>query len=552
MKIGILTHAFPPHPPDAVTDHYEKAARGLARAGHEVHVITNHAWYGATKPELTSRYWKEGNLHIHRLPLLDEGGSPPPFLRFFDADPGRYRGRGGDWVLDPFHLAALHLAEFAQLLFTEEGLDVLEAPHEFGEAFYAVRRRKAGGRGLLPPVSLTLFEPPGDGDPPEEDPAALGSPGNRRASRRKALTLAWADGILAFSPRALARADEEGAYPPGGIRSALASPDDLEGLAAHLEKVASLGGEGPPPEEGPFRLPPRLLPGLEPPPLPGSGVILVDRGGASPESRKCTLKALEEAVRTSPGWQVHLFGFQDGEGPPSWKRVSPGGPYPWEGRKGKELFLYVLAGARPDPGALLSLAELAQAGGDPPGSFLWTRPADMERFPYRPDLGFHEVLLGAGILPAVFCVLCSRLEGVKGLERVSTPAGRIAALLGAAASRCRFFLHTGRVQGDFYGDLPLLTPASQAEALGLLELLGLLPADLVSPGNLDYPGPPKTPDPAGPTSPGGIPLEVLESTYQEHQNLKNLLPVRILRKLGVLDLLRKIAPGTKKVLGPGN
>jgi len=550
MKIGILSHAFPPHTVGGLTEHNEKTARALAATGHEVHVITNQAWHGATAPWLTARYWREGGLHIHRLPLFDEQERVPSYLRFFDVDPGRYGGDSPPWAFDPFHLAAQQMAEFVAILQAEVGLEVVESPERYGAAYYLVRRRRAGLGHLYPPVTVNALGNTRQALQAEGKRTLLGSPPLRRLMAQEAECLHQADGLIA-PPERLAGLEEQHPQPFPPCRVGLAADGEMGVRIAHLEELVAREEKARAGGPGAFALPDRLLPGRPPRPLPGAGLVLVDAIDAAPAEVAATCASLEAALPGSETWTVALLGGEKGDAPPGWSRHGADSPAPWRERAEGDLLVYLRAGTTLDSQALLHLVTLAGATDPPGGAFLWVRPADIRVFPYRPDLALPDIMLGAGILPPAFAAPCGPLRALTDLGGLEDPVDRIAALMAVAASGNIRFRHTAQVQGDYYGDLPLLGPSAQARVTGILDTLGLLPAEITSFGNLEYPAPPREEGDESPPPPGDVPIEELERVYREHQRLKRMAPVRWLRGLGILAAARRLCPGVKKAIGPG-
>lgn len=154
MKICFVSYEFEPFPGGGIATYHNAAVRQLAEAGHEVHVVTNRAWHGRTEPHLTQRLWKDGNLTIHRLYYFDDRREPPADAQFFDVNTADYGDRAKLWARDPSNLAAHQAAGYVEALHTEVGLDVIEAPEFFAEAFYVLRRRRSGQGWAFPPVCI--------------------------------------------------------------------------------------------------------------------------------------------------------------------------------------------------------------------------------------------------------------------------------------------------------------------------------------------------------------------------------------------------------------
>ncbi|MEM7199607.1 MAG: glycosyltransferase family 4 protein [Planctomycetota bacterium] len=155
MKICFVSYEYAPFPGGGIATYHNAAARLLAEAGHEVHVVTNRAGHGRREPQLTQRLWKEGNLTIHRIQYFDEQRVPALGVQFFDVTPTHYSGeRWRHWVADPSNIAAQKAAAYIETLHREVNLDVIEAPEFFAEAFYVLRRRHSGWRHFFPPVCI--------------------------------------------------------------------------------------------------------------------------------------------------------------------------------------------------------------------------------------------------------------------------------------------------------------------------------------------------------------------------------------------------------------
>ena len=146
MKICFVSYEYEPFPGGGIATYHNAAAKALAAAGHEVHVVTNRAFHGATEPRLTQRYWREGNLVIHRLRYFDEKREVHSDAQFFDINTGEYSNQARLWAREPSNIASQQAAAYIESLHAEVGLDVIEVPEFFAEAFYVLRRRAAGDR----------------------------------------------------------------------------------------------------------------------------------------------------------------------------------------------------------------------------------------------------------------------------------------------------------------------------------------------------------------------------------------------------------------------
>ena len=154
MKICLVSYEYAPFPGGGIATYHNAVAHRLAEAGHEVHVVTNSALHGRTGSEFTQRYWSSGNLHVHRLPHFDEQRNPPADAQFLDVTVANYGDRRRLWAAEASNLAAHKVAAHVENLHRSVGLDVVEAPEFFAEAFYILRRRHAGWRHCFPPVCI--------------------------------------------------------------------------------------------------------------------------------------------------------------------------------------------------------------------------------------------------------------------------------------------------------------------------------------------------------------------------------------------------------------
>jgi glycosyltransferase involved in cell wall biosynthesis len=154
VKICILSYEYDPFPGGGIATYNNAAARILAAAGHEVHVVTNRARHGRTEPRYGERVWRDGNLTVHRLDYFDDRREPARNVQFLDVCPDRYAPRDRLWAAEPSNVAAAMAAGYVEHLHAEVGLDVIEAPEFFAEAFYILRARRSGRRGRFPPVCV--------------------------------------------------------------------------------------------------------------------------------------------------------------------------------------------------------------------------------------------------------------------------------------------------------------------------------------------------------------------------------------------------------------
>ena len=154
MRICIISHEYPPFPGGGIATYHQAAALRLAEAGHDVHIVTNNAWYGRSEAAMTQPLWREGNLTVHRVACFDDQRKVPKDARFFDVNPQDYSDPGSLWANHPSNMVAVKIAAFVEMLHAEVDLDVIECPEYYAEAFYIIRRRRTGHRHLYPPVCV--------------------------------------------------------------------------------------------------------------------------------------------------------------------------------------------------------------------------------------------------------------------------------------------------------------------------------------------------------------------------------------------------------------
>ncbi len=749
MKICIISYEFEPFPGGGIATYHNAAAKVLAAAGHEVHVITNFANHGRYEPRNTQRLWREGNLTIHRLFHFDERREIRPGTHFLDVVPDRYGDRGRLWAADASNIAAIQSAAYVEHLHREQGLDVIESPEFFAEAYYIVRARASGRRTAFPPVCVHGHVSSRIAFATNRHPWELGYHPHRQMMLREEYCLQNADALLTPSHALMERyrrqfgsglpelqrtipyfldlptAGEElppalrGAGPflvcvgrieprkgadiamqafarlanvhpslklvflgkemwhqgesveeviralvPAGVRDRVLRLGNVpreQALAAMKQAAAFLhpapwdnypcatleamgvgamcvvsdqGGQaemvthgktglvhragdvaglvdavtralGQPAESAKFRaaaqshaqqlteerglvsrklelfesmlkreardrrslsdaffVPPALQPQETPPPLPGRGIVILDAGGEPTDRVQASRFSIDAELRGSPGWSVVALADpgQQVDVPAGWRTTTTIETPPWSTMDDEDTVVWVLAGVRFDLGRLRDVARQPTDSRVPCGSFAWLRPASAQVFPYSPDFGFEDMLVGGHLLPPVFAVKVRHLRACTSLSGLFQSRQRLASLMAlAAAGGDMAFQHTGEVLGDFYGDLPLLKEDLQLRAIGFLEVNGLMPRRMTMLGNLvEVPNAPVAPSPALPTVPGAAPmtappadLATLEKVYHEHMRLKQSRVVRLIRRLGLFDLARKVAPGSKKYIGTG-
>jgi len=154
VKICILSYEYEPFPGGGIATYNNAAARILADAGHEIHVVTNRARHGRTEERYAQRRRTDGNLTVHRLDYFNDRREPPPNVQFLDVCPDRYAPRDRMWASEPSNVAAVTAAAYVEQLHAQVGLDVIECPEFFAEAFYILRARKSGRSSRFPPVCI--------------------------------------------------------------------------------------------------------------------------------------------------------------------------------------------------------------------------------------------------------------------------------------------------------------------------------------------------------------------------------------------------------------
>lgn len=329
-----------------------------------------------------------------------------------------------------------------------------------------------------------------------------------------------------------------------------------------------------------FYMPPLLRPQELPPALPGRGLVIVDAGGESSDKFGTTRTSINDELRGSPDWRVVVL-RDPGQGvdvPAGWTTMTTIDTPPWSELDDDDIVVWVLSGVRFDLGRLRDVVCQPQDARVPCGSFAWLRPASAQVFPYSPDFAFEDLLVGGHILPPVFSVKVRHLRRCVSLSGLYQSRHRLAAMLAAASAAGDMMMqHVGEVLGDFYGDLPLVSEDIQLRTIGYLDILGLMPRRMTMIGNLvEVPNAPVAPvvaPPAAPAAPVAGPsataaapvapatpaapvspvadLATLERVYFEHMKLKQSGVVKLMRKLGLFQAARKLAPGSKKYIGDG-
>lgn len=154
MRIALVSHEYPPFRGGGIGTYATVMADVFARAGHQVHVVTNRFGYGSTNPQHALPYHREGNLHIHRVDALtDDWHARPPHDDAMSV-PGRvYR----HW--SPYLYYAERVADELERIHAEHRLDVAEFPECAAEGFSAIRRKREGLSLTDLPMTVTLHSP---------------------------------------------------------------------------------------------------------------------------------------------------------------------------------------------------------------------------------------------------------------------------------------------------------------------------------------------------------------------------------------------------------
>lgn len=382
--------------------------------------------------------------------------------------------------------------------------------------------------------------------------------------------------LAAAIERALALPEHGAAFRAAARRHAAQLTDEKTLVAAKLELFETMlanEAKARTTLRDRFYMPPLLQPQEVPPPLPGRGVVVIDAGGEPADRFGASKASLDAELRGSPGWKVAVLRDpgQAVEVPAGWSTTTTIDAPPWAGMADDDTVVWVLSGVRFDLGRLRDVVHQVHDSPVPCGSFAWLRPASAQVFPYSPDFGFQDLLVGGHVMPPVFAAKVRHLRRCASLSGLYQARQRLAALLAAVAAGDDMMVqHTGEVLGDFYGDLPLVTEDIQLRAIGYLDILGLMPPRMTMLGNLvEVPNAPVAPPPAPPpaaatgaaasatgsgttASPSPVAdLATLERVYFEHMRLKQLGVVRMIRKLGLFDAARKMMPGSRKYIGEG-
>ncbi len=154
MKICIVSCEYPPFRGGGIGTYSRNISRFLAEAGHEVHVVAN-AWADFVPDDTPPpTFFQEGNLTIHRIDALTSKYSARPA---FDGRADRVGQICKEWESSLFWstLVADKLAEICP----KYGIEVIEFPETYAEAYIATRRKHLGELAVDVPYTITLHTP---------------------------------------------------------------------------------------------------------------------------------------------------------------------------------------------------------------------------------------------------------------------------------------------------------------------------------------------------------------------------------------------------------
>ena len=340
--------------------------------------------------------------------------------------------------------------------------------------------------------------------------------------------------------------------------------DETRLLAEKIELFeAMLENEAAAPDAS--RLTAQLTPQLTARELPGRGLVVLDATAASDEAVASTTQSLVDELGSSSEWQVVVLDATGSQRtiPAAWKLVTTAQGAPWRDLDADDVVAWVRAGVRFDRGKLRPVVCQVHDARVRCGSFAWLRPASAQLFPYSSDFSWQSLLVGGHPVPPVFAVRAGDLARCETFAGLLNAEQRLVALQAAACSASNMMMrHCGEVAGDWYADLPLVDEQAQLRAIGYLEMIGLMQAELTMPGNLvEVPSAPVAPTQSLSSDPssavangqdaGSVPRDVLQQVYLEHMALKQMGIARLLRRMGVFDVMRRVVPKTRRLIGPG-
>ncbi len=347
----------------------------------------------------------------------------------------------------------------------------------------------------------------------------------------------------------------------GAVQRAQAITDPTRLTAAKLDlfqKVVAAETEKPT-FAAQFDLPARFHPERTPPAVPGAGALILDAIGADDAALAAGAASIQQEL-TGSDWTRWVLVPADGsvDAPPGFTPFTVHDPLPWLALDDDTPVLWAMAGTAFDTGGLLRVAQQVLEDGPACASFPWLRPATAKVFPYRPDFGAEDLLVAGQPAPPAFCARAAALARCRHLAGLLEPTHRICALAAAACAHGDLAVrHVGSVCGDFYGPMPVVDEEAQTRIAGYLESLGMLNAHIAVLGNtavaVTVPPPAEEPPPPAPTEPtiDADRLAELERVFAEHNALKQMRLVRLLRRAHAFDIARRLFPKAKRAIGNG-
>lgn len=154
MRIALVSHEYPPFRGGGIGTYTTVMADAFARAGHEIHVVTNRFDYGSTDPVHAKPVHRDGNLWVHRIEgITDSWQVRPPHDDEADILGQLHR----HW--SPYLYYAELVADRLEAICREHQIDVAEFPECAAEGFSVLRRRalRLGFESL--PITVTLHSP---------------------------------------------------------------------------------------------------------------------------------------------------------------------------------------------------------------------------------------------------------------------------------------------------------------------------------------------------------------------------------------------------------
>ena len=151
MRIALVSHEYPPFRGGGIGTYATIMSDAFARAGHEVHVITNR--YPSDDPVHGLKTHRDGNLWVHRIDALTGDWEPaPPHDQSGDLLRQLY-----DW--SPYLYYAELVVEELERVCGEYDLDIAEFPECAAEGYGVLRRKRRGLAFADLPITMTLHSP---------------------------------------------------------------------------------------------------------------------------------------------------------------------------------------------------------------------------------------------------------------------------------------------------------------------------------------------------------------------------------------------------------